>query len=155
MGDGPRRACSSSPENGKFIGEDPMSDGQREPWRPNGLYSVHPAFPGNDVPVRKKAPPSLKSEAIATHAAPGVNGHGIHGTHGTQPNLQNTFFPSPPTFSGEGGTQLSGRGCGGPCFPCFPWLIRGGAEGQRRPFNHLPQISRKKLYSSQHNPRES
>ncbi len=47
---------------------------------------VHPAFLGKDVPVRKKASPSQKSQAIATHAAPGVNGHGIHGIHGPQPN---------------------------------------------------------------------
>ena len=61
-------------------------------WRPldlPGLHSltsslhilkVYAAFPGKDVPVRKKPPPSRKSEAIATH----VNGHGIHGTQGTR-----------------------------------------------------------------------
>ena len=37
---------------------------------------------GKDVPVRKEGPAIAKSEAIATHAAPGVNGYGIHGTHG-------------------------------------------------------------------------
>ena len=97
------------------------------------LLVVHPAFPGKDVSVRKKAPPSRKSEAIATHAAPGVNGHGIHGIHGIhgpQPNPQNFFPLHPHTFLG-GATQLPGRGCGGPCFPCFPWLIRGGVEGSR------------------------
>ena len=43
-----------------------------------------------------------KSEAIATHAAPGVNGHGMHGTHGPQPNPQ-TFFPFTPHLFGGGG----------------------------------------------------
>ncbi len=108
--------------------------GMRE-WSKSGFaayrryFLVHPVFPGKDVPVRKKAPPSRKSEAIATHSAPGVNGHGIHGP---QPNPQDTFFPfTTPPFRGRGGTQLPGRGCGGPCFPCFPWLIRGGMEGSR------------------------
>ncbi len=47
---------------------------------------------GRTFPVRKKAPTSRKSEAIATHAAPGVNGHGIHGIHRPQPNPQNFWF---------------------------------------------------------------
>ncbi len=107
------------------------------------IKRVHPVFPGKNVPVRKKAPPSRKSEAIATHAAPGVNGHGNHGTHGPQPSPQ-SFFPLPPhLFGGGGRTQLPGRGCGGPCFLWVPSLIWGGAEGQRCPFNHLPRNSRK------------
>ena len=124
----------------------PSSPGRRGLW----LNSVHPAFPGKDVPVRKKAPPSRKSKAIATHAASGVNGHGNHGTHGPQPNPQNSFFPFTPTpfWGREGGTQLPGRGCGGPCFPWIPWLIWGGAEGQRCPCNHLPRNSRKNPKSS-------
>ena len=61
-----------------------------------------------------KAPPSRKSEAIATHAAHGVNGHGNHGTHGTQPNSPKNFFPlHPPTFLGEGGNTTSGAGLWG------------------------------------------
>ncbi len=61
---------------------------------------------------------------------PGVNGHGIHRIHGPQPNCQKNFFsPSPPYLFGEGrGTQLPGRGCGG---PRFQWHIRGGVEGSR------------------------
>ncbi len=89
--------------------------------------SVHPVFPGKAVPVRKKAPPSRNSKAIATHAAPGVNGHGIHRIH---PANFSPLHP-PHLFGGGGGTQLPERGCGGPCFPCFPWLIQGGVEGSR------------------------
>ncbi len=98
--------------------------------RGTGKLLVHPVFGGKDVPVRKKAPPSRKLEAIATHAAAGVNGHGIHGTHGTQPNPQ-AFFPfTPPPFLGEGGEHF----------------FRGGAEGQRCPLSHLPRNSRKNLF---------
>lgn len=50
------------------------------------FFGVHPAFPGKDVPVRKKAPTSRKSDAIATHAASGVNGDGTHGTHRYPPD---------------------------------------------------------------------
>ena len=71
--------------------------------------------------------------AIATHATPGVNGHG---NHGPEPNPQAFFTLHPHTFSGEGEgegeggtTQLPGRGCGGPCFPWIQWLIWGGVEG--------------------------
>ncbi len=88
---------------------------------------VHPAFPGKDVPVRKKAPPSRKSEAIATHAAPWSE----MATEPTEPNpTPKLFFPFTPTpFRGGGkATQLPGRGCGG---PCFPLLIQGGVEGPR------------------------
>ena len=77
---------------------------------------VHPVFPGKSVPVRKKAPPSRKSEAIATHAAPGVNGHGNHGTHGTQPNPKSFLSLHPHTFSGEvggRGNTVSGAGLRG------------------------------------------
>ncbi len=49
-------------------------------------------------------PPSRKSEAIATHAAPGVNGHGIHGIHGPQPN-PSSFFPLPPHLFGGAGDE--------------------------------------------------
>ena len=102
------------------------------------LFLVHPVFPGKDVPVRKKAPRSRRSEAIVVHAGLGVNGHGNHGrvrrseataggsrsrmaklerlrsTHGPQPNPQNSFFPFTPTpFWGEGGNTTSGAGLRG------------------------------------------
>jgi hypothetical protein len=75
---------------------------------------VHPAFAGKDVPVRKKAPPSRKLEVIATHAAPGVDGHGKHGIHGPQPNPSNIFPLHPHTLLGEGrGNTTSGAGLWG------------------------------------------
>ena len=93
---------------------------------------VHPAFPVKDVPVRKQAPPSRKSQAIATHAAPGVNGHGIHGIHGPQPNPQETFFPFTPTFSGDGGEHnFLGGAAGVRAFCGFRGSSGVGWEGLR------------------------
>ncbi len=43
--------------------------------------------------------------AMATHAAPGVNGHGIHGPQPTK-----LFSPSPPHFFGGRGGQHNFRG---------------------------------------------
>ncbi len=57
-------------------------------------------------------------------------------TESTEPN-PSSFFPLHPTFSEEGGKHNFPSG--GPRFLWVPWLIWGGAEGQRCPFNHLPQ----------------
>ncbi len=49
------------------------------------------------------------------------------------------FSPSPPhLFGGRGATQLPGRGCGGPCFLCFPWLSPGvGGKGRESSLQSL------------------
>ncbi len=63
--------------------------------------------------------PQEEGPAIATHAAPGVNGHGNHGTHGTQPNPQ-TFFPFTPTFlEGKGKHNFLGGAAGVRAFRGF------------------------------------
>ena len=101
---------------------------------------------GKDVPIKKKAPPSRKSKAVATHAAPGVNGHGIHGIHGPQPNPQNFFPLHPPTFSGKGGNTTSGAGLRGSVFSVDSVAHPGwGGRVKNRPFNHLPHKSRMNL----------
>ncbi len=74
------------------------------PCGPSSWFIRH--FPGKDVPVRKKVPPSRKSEAIVTHAAPGVNGHGIHGIHGPLITLNVLGFPTSRSYPTGGGLRV-------------------------------------------------
>ena len=86
----------------------------------------------------KKAPPSRKSEAIATHAALGVNGHGNHGKHGPQPNPQNFFPLHHHTFSGVGGQHnFRGGAAGVRAFRAFRGSSRVGWKGRESSLQSL------------------
>ena len=109
---------------------------------------VLPGIVGKEVPVRKKAPPSRKSEAIAPDAASGVNCHGNHGKHGTQPNPPKNFIPLHlHTFLGEGrGNTTSGAGLWGSVLSVASVAHpEWGGRVEKRLFNHLSHNSRKNL----------